>query len=549
MFNKPIEEQVKELREENLRLKAENNLLKGKKTIGSRAKSWFKRAGTNAVVGKGLIRSIKQLYSELPGEVKKETVADVSGYLIMRLTRIGIFTFMIAIIPLFVLTLQTLILGVQNNKIDKQNDLIKSQNRRLDQQIHLEEGNRRSSFIFLMSNIMDKIDEELKDNRPGDRSLSNELIGRIVSLSQALRPYRYLEEDELIVRQLSPERGQFLYALINSYLSKDTYEKIFDGANFSYSDLKEANFTNAHLVGANLAHSYLPNANFQDANLGFVDFSNSDLAHSSFEDVYMSGANFHNANLSHTRMIGVKAESANLVGTNLSNAKISGDFSSINLDGVKLYGADLGFVNLDKSYFTDSIWLDTMTENIVKGIEDVRFSYTKEALIDTITIGKGDSAVAKISALYILKYNEGIIMEKEECENVVKHIIKSNSTVSRHAKKSKSAGDLQILIPVASLYGTENGRVSKDSVYVYQITTQNKQRLEPFMTVAFNPRSGILERVDPDGFRAEMFYDTDFYEDLEFNCKGINPADTITTIDSLNLNIPLDSLSTAELNE
>ena len=517
MVEKPsIEDQIRELRNENLRLKAENALLKGKKKVGSRARNWFVRTGSNVVVGKGLKNSVRQLYSELPGQVRKETIADVSSYLFLRLTRIGVFTLMLAIIPMFVLTLQTFILGIQNSKIEKQNSLILNQNRRLDQQIHLEEGNRRSSFIFLMSNIMDKIDEELKDNRPGDRSLSNELIGRIVSLSQALRPYRYLEEDELIARQLSPERGQFLYALLNSYLSEDTYEKIFAGANFSYSDLKEANFQDAHLVGANLSNSYFPNANFENANLGFVDLSYADMSNSSFEHAYMSGANLQNSNLRLTKLVRVIAESANLTGANLAAAKLSGDFSSIQLDGVNLDQAQLGFVNLENAYYLKSAWRDSLDYDSTPGLRDLERNYStiKKTVLDTIS-GLTDS-------LFILKSIPSLRMQAEACEKTVLRILKSNEQIKRLMRKVKGSGDELEFIPEASLFDDVNKTVFKDSVYIYRLITENKGIMAPLMTVQFNPRSKLLERYFENGEVHEMFYDERLLVDLDAECLVIH---------------------------
>lgn len=65
-------------------------------------------------------------------------------------------------------------------------DLIEKQNEIIKEQSHLSEASRRGSLVFLSSNIYDKIDEELKAPGNYSRSLSEELIGRIASLSYAL---------------------------------------------------------------------------------------------------------------------------------------------------------------------------------------------------------------------------------------------------------------------------------------------------------------------------------------------------------------------------
>ncbi|MCE7924166.1 MAG: hypothetical protein DYG98_14025 [Haliscomenobacteraceae bacterium CHB4] len=78
-----------------------------------------------------------------------------------------------------------------------QNELLNNQNALIQRQMSLEEANRRSALIVLMSNIMDKVDREIEEQKrinPKDTvfSLSQSLIGQIAALSHSFKPYRYL---------------------------------------------------------------------------------------------------------------------------------------------------------------------------------------------------------------------------------------------------------------------------------------------------------------------------------------------------------------------
>ena len=251
MEDQDSKDQLEELLKENLLLRTELNFYKSKKSGKGLFRNWIGRTSSNLLVGKGLKRSVRQLYNEIPEKnVTRDSLAEFTSQIILRITRIGFFAILTFAIPLLLLSIQTYILNNQNK-------LLQYQNTRLDQQINLEEGNRRSSLVFLMSNLMDKIGEEVK--RPSNKGqLSEALISRIISLSQAFRPYRYLENDKLIDQPLSPERGQLLLSLLNSNLQEEVYQKIYAKANFSYADLAEANLVNAYLVGCLLYTSPSP---------------------------------------------------------------------------------------------------------------------------------------------------------------------------------------------------------------------------------------------------------------------------------------------------
>ena len=179
----------------------------------------------NLFIGKGLIDSTKDLVKEVNvGEVSEDTLGGFIGNVIKRFSRIGIFSLLIASIPMVLLLQQNKLISSQNNLFSKQNDkvemqvyhdsiqsnlliaqntlfnsqnnlfdkqnklvteqndkveaqvkLVESQNKllakqteKLDTQNHrlniqnnIIEEDRRSSLVELLSNILDKVDEEI----------------------------------------------------------------------------------------------------------------------------------------------------------------------------------------------------------------------------------------------------------------------------------------------------------------------------------------------------------------------------------------------------
>lgn len=119
--------------------------------------NWLIKGGAQVALGGDLIQVIQQFLEELP-KPKRKTIAALGGHLVYRFTRIGLIGLMLAIIPIW-------LLWQQNVKMERQNGLIKTQNTRIDQQTNLIEADRRSSLIFLMSNVMDKVDEEIREQK------------------------------------------------------------------------------------------------------------------------------------------------------------------------------------------------------------------------------------------------------------------------------------------------------------------------------------------------------------------------------------------------
>lgn len=484
-------EQLKKLERENLRLKAELGTLKTIKKNSFSLRTWLKRVGSRALVGRNLKASVNQLYQELPRNVQRETLASVTSSLIHRLTRIGTFALIVGLVPLLILLTQTWILDNQNEKLDHQNQLINGQNLLLDQQINLEEGNRRSSYIFLMSNIMDKIDEELKNAKNRNRRLSEELIGRIVSLSHAFRPYRYLENDSLIPKPLSPERGQLLYALVNSKLELVTYDHIFERANFSHSDLPQANFSGAYLQGVNLSDANIEEGNFKDAILDGANFQYSNLQRAIFDNTEMMAANFRSADLRNSEWYDVLAQGVNLSFANVGEAFFNGDFSDAELEGILLHNATLNYVVLRNSFFFNSNWLERMANYGLKGSFSIAENYT--VIQDYVS----DSRKNVIDTVFrLVPRLESPQFQASLCESIVLNMVRSSEAIQQLDRQQRQLGNPLKYVAQTSPYGDDK-LVAHDTIYTFLLSTRDTTQFDARTWVKFDPDDGKLWTISP----------------------------------------------------
>lgn len=509
------QEKLRRLAKEN---KALRSALEAAERRESRSSSsfwpWLRRASTAAILGKNLKESLNKLYSELPRNVQQDTMAEVTANLLHRLTRIGIFALVVGLVPLLILLTQTWILDNQNEKLEHQNELISSQNLLLDQQINLEEGNRRSSYVFLMSNIMDKIDEELKNTRNGRRYLSEELIGRIVSLSHAFRPYRYLENNRLIPSPLSPERGQLLYALVNSRLDLPTYDQIFAKANFSYSDLPRANFTGAYLKGINLSYANINHGNFKDAILDGANFQQSQLDYAIFDNTLMNEANFRQANLVHSQWYDVLAQGISLAMANVQSGFFNGDFSNAELEGIILHDATLNYIVLRNAFFFNSNWVERMAQYDLKG----SFSLTDNYNIEQDYIFDSGRNVQD-TVFRLIPRNDASQLQFSICESLVLNLIRSAPAIQKLDQVLRQQGDRsRYELQSSPFVAIEEGR--QDSLFTFSRSSQDTTQFDQVLWVKFDPKDGRLWTISPAAGEITIHaYQEEMYDNFLQNCQ------------------------------
>lgn len=297
--------------------------------------------------------------------------------------------------------LGTVMLYNQNKLLLQQNQLLNQQNIRLDQQTYLQEAERRSSLVFLMGNILDAVNEELKEDVgiKGVRDLSPQLTGRIIALSNSLRPYRYLGSDSLVGRELSPERGFLLLSIVSSDIDRSSLQKIYKSADFSYSDLKHAVLSGKYLAGINLFA-----ADLDEALLDETDLSGANLSEAELEGAILARARMPGARLRKTKLFHANFESANLDDANFSDADLRraylssatlqrahlnrADFSGANLSGIRLGKATCDQIKLDSAVVSDYFWLDSISAGAANAPSSPEF-LVANYYIDSVKTGLG----------------------------------------------------------------------------------------------------------------------------------------------------------------
>ena len=339
-----LSEKIHDLSLENQALKQELDAIKKdeQSKVPQVIRTTFR--GVKFWAGADLRKSFDRVYQELPA-VTKPAFAQLSASIVKRFTRIGLFAILFAVIPALFILIQTIILFQQNGKLE-------IQNQKIQQQVYLEEASRRNNLVFLMDSTLDQINDEVSNT--SDR-LSQPLIGRIKSLVYGFRPYRFLENDKL-TQPLSVEKGQFLLALMNSGINKQSIDQIFQ-ASFSNVYLKKVS-----LFGKVLENIEMPNADLQEADLSLTSFKGANM-----HDTNFSGARLGRANLMDTDL-----RNAQFKNTNLNNAQLDAAL----LENASFEGADLREASLDKAHVANKDWFEQLKKWNVIGTDAIIATYT-----------------------------------------------------------------------------------------------------------------------------------------------------------------------------
>jgi len=160
-------------------------------------------------------------------------------------------------------TAVSIFLAYQANRlVNEQNKLVKVQNSIIEQQSHLQEAERRSSYIFLMSNILDNLESDLKT----ESTISETTQSRLIALSSALKPYKYLDKDSLTDYKISIEKGYLFKTLINLNVPSSLINPILSKSDFRYTDLAGIRSTrNDTIDEINLSNSYFNESLFTNS--------------------------------------------------------------------------------------------------------------------------------------------------------------------------------------------------------------------------------------------------------------------------------------------
>ncbi len=218
----------------------------------------------------------------------------------------------------------------------------------LKQQAELIESNKKSGYVHLLSNMLDLLDDEVKDNPT--LTLSDETISRISSLCYFLKPYASSQSDSLPGKLLSPERGQLLLVLSKMNLDTITLSKIRKQATFAGADLREADLSGTNLSDIDLHEADLYGADLHGAVLIGADMSFANLWGANLGGATLREANLKRAVISWSDLNGADMRKADLHEADLRSAQLRmADLRGANLRWTDLTGAFLNEAKLDSA--------------------------------------------------------------------------------------------------------------------------------------------------------------------------------------------------------
>ncbi|HZV69193.1 MAG TPA: pentapeptide repeat-containing protein [Saprospiraceae bacterium] len=248
------------------------------------------------------------------------------------------------------------------------NTRVLNQQLHIDQQAELIDSLRRTDLVQMMSNVMDRTEDELQQNPK--RILSDERIASIAALCYLFKPYTYHVGDSISDKKLSPERGQLLLMLSAMRIDSGSFHKIMLKSSFAHAvlrnaDLREADLRWADLEGADLQDANLEGANLSETNLKMVNLWGANLMNSKLNEALLKRADLRWAVLNDADLRKADLNEADLTSAQLRRADLSGavlrwvDFSGAflneaNLSGTDLFRASFIKAHLEKSILTDA---------------------------------------------------------------------------------------------------------------------------------------------------------------------------------------------------
>lgn len=336
------------------------------------------RSDAKALIGSTAEAISDTVTKPFPEESRKRMrwiAPKLANYLIWGRVRSWWFNLLITVF-LAIGGLATTVLLVNQNK------LLEVQNKKIDIQNALAEGQRRSSLVLIIENVLNDLSKEIDQHKIGlskeevsaldtvGYKLSDPLIGRISSLAQGLLPYQMLMKGELTEEEYSPERSQLLLAIEGSNLDTTTLKSIYSGTSFASSYLVEVNLggvnfseaglLRANLTGANLTGANLRGVNFTGANLTGANLTRADLREAKLREAKLREADLREAKLTGADLWLADLWQAKLLTTDLRKANLSSAYlrganlAGANLAGADLPGADLVFVTLLRANLSET---------------------------------------------------------------------------------------------------------------------------------------------------------------------------------------------------
>lgn len=335
-------ENYTDLEKENKRLRETLETIENNKKEKWSKRYRFTKNLSGKFLGVKLKNAINAFFTELQEDktVSKDTASDLLAALFMRITRIGAFIIITSLLP-------TLLILLQVYYLKNQNRLITGQNARMKQQTFLQEAERRSFMIGILDQIIKEVTNEAYKN---NGYISKRSATRLIAISKNLKPYRYLENDVLISKSVSPERGYLLLSMLENniklgiVIDDNTKETLGEALNFEYAELNNASITDLNLDNINLDHSDLQGSNFQISLIRGrgtqsqqSSFRYSNLKNAVFDKCTLKRCDFSYANMSGTSFAKSEIDNTLFINTNLQNV----DFSNCDLTKVNFKNATI----------------------------------------------------------------------------------------------------------------------------------------------------------------------------------------------------------------
>ncbi len=352
----------KSLEEENKALKQQlakyENRNKDRIKLGVKATKYL----STKILGSKLKASINILLTELEEKktVSKDTLSELFTAIFVRITRIGFFLVLTTIVP-------TLLIFLQVYYLKNSNQLIRSQNNRLDQQTYLQEASRRSFMIGVLDEIMKDI------NKKGTTVYKTD-FARLNAISKNLKPYRYLDNDHLTNKPSSPERGYLVLSLIESELKlsaklKESHGPILSAIDFDYAELRDINLKRKEINNLTIKHGILDGSDLTKANFAGCTFENSSFLNTRFNSSDILRTTFENSTLKNTNFSNAFIQKCSFNNTVLENT----NFSNTDVRNVSFKGAKLINTNFNNTEVSPN-WMKKMKTEL----NDADYSYLEE---------------------------------------------------------------------------------------------------------------------------------------------------------------------------
>lgn len=316
---------------------------------------------------------------------------------VFGITILGVIAAIILIKQTNIIDDQAVIFKKQINIVNDQKLLLEDQNKKIEAK--LEVFNRRNNLTLLMNNVLDRVEDELKQK---DSSLSKPLIARIQALGQGFEPYEFIDytlknsldkDRSRLTKLISPQRGQLLLSLANSGLGRETMLLIckktpFDRASLKSAHLSKTYLRRVHLLGADLTGADLSGADLNGADLFTANLTGATLTGATLRRANLTGAILLGATLREADLTGADFTGINLKDADLTNANLLGvnlretnlkeaDFTGANLRKTNLLEADLTGANLLGADLTESDLTEAnLTEVNLRGVDLRRTTLT-----------------------------------------------------------------------------------------------------------------------------------------------------------------------------